>query len=1094
MNAYFCPLSSARSAANSFFLVLRSVLLGLVGLGLIGFWSAGLGLAGANDGPSTPNSEPDEKVSFNRDIRPILSAACLRCHGQDAAGRQAELRLDLFEFATAKRESGSAIVPSQPDESLLWRRIVSSDPDQVMPPPDAARQLTQEEKNILKQWIAQGAEYEKHWAFEPIRASVSLAPKSDAPAMPLRVWIDQQIERQASEAKLPILGATDPRTLVRRLAFTLTGLPPEIEDVDLFATDPSQQAYEKLVDRYLASEHFGEEMAKHWLDVARYGDTHGLHLDNHRQIWPYRDWVVNALNSNMPFDQFTIEQLAGDLLENPTQSQLVATGFNRCNVTTSEGGAINDEFLYRYAVDRTSTTIQAFLGLTGGCAVCHDHKFDPLSTREFYSMYAFFYNNADPAMDGNIQTTAPFLKLATPEQQAQLDRLAEDSKESLERLYELAERWSSLAPVDTQPVDTPAVDIPVVDTKASPPKTATHVWIDDDLPLGATQRNTSRNADRWSIDEVAPPMGKRALVTEFGHKLEQSIQGGIVPKWIMENGQLSVWVQLDSDEPPEAIFVEIKSDQGTKRWVWADQPQNAQLVDANPDRIVGKLPKAGAWELLWFSPDGLPVGATVTEIKVGLYGGICYWDGLLIRGTIRPEDKLLSDWKAWWKQHGKKPVPHLESPRFRGVNLLQAIQEGESSDAAKQSSDQVRTYFTAWIASEVPKEIVQAREAWKSIEVQRRMLEDSIPGTMIYRDLGKPRQAHVMLRGQYDSKGEPVEPGTPAALPSMPKPDAGDAKASSRLELARWIVSDQNPLTARVTVNRFWQQVFGVGLVKTSDDFGTQGTPPSHPQLLDDLAHSFRSNGWDIKAFLKELVMTQAFCRDATLSEQALARDPENRYLARGPRIRLDAEQIRDNALAVSGILNRKLGGPGFRGYQPPNIWEPVGYGDSNTRYYVQQHGQDLYRRSLYAYVKRTAPVPFMSNFDAPNRESFCTRRERSNTPLQALQLMNDVQQIEAARCLAENLIKQSPQGDDLQIDRIFRRVLARSPDDYERSQLMGFVQKTRARLAESPADALKIARAGERWPETGLASDQVALWTLVCNLVLNLDETVTRN
>ncbi|MCY3007330.1 MAG: PSD1 and planctomycete cytochrome C domain-containing protein [Planctomycetota bacterium] len=1062
-----CSTISARSAARYPFLVF--LVLGLVLFGRVE----------TNFGQLPASVAPEERLAFNRDIRPILSAACLRCHGQDTQDRRAELRLDLFEFATAKRDSGSAIVPNQPDESLLWQRIVSGDPDQVMPPPDATRQLSEQEKNILKQWIAQGAQYEKHWAFEPIRPSANVASNPSTPAEPPRAWIDLAIERQAADANLPILGSADPRTLVRRLAFTLTGLPPQIQDVDRFAQAPLQEAYEKLVDQYLASEHFGEEMAKHWLDVARYGDTHGLHLDNHRQIWPYRDWVVNALNNNMPFDQFTIEQLAGDLLENPTQSQRVATGFNRCNVTTSEGGAINDEFLFRYAVDRTSTTIQAFLGLTGGCAVCHDHKFDPLSTREFYSMYAFFYNNADPAMDGNIQTTAPFLKLTTPEQQAQLDLLAEQSKRSLENLYELAERWRAQVPTEPQ---------------AAAPRTATHVWIDDDLPLGATQRNTSRNAERWSIDEVTPPMGKRALVTEFGHKFEQTIQGGLVPKWILENSQLSVWVQVDCDEPPEAIFVEIKSDQGAKRWVWSDQPQNAKLVDATPERIVGKLPTAGSWQLLSFGADGLPPGAMVSEIKVGLYGGICYWDGLSITGTVRPEDNLLSDSMAWWKQHGKKPVPQLETPRFRGINLLEAIQEGESSEVGKQFKNHVKTYFVAWIASEVPKEIVQARQNWTSLETQRRMLEDSIPGTMIYRDLGKPRQAHVMLRGQYDSKGEPVEPGTPAALPSMPKANPSDEKPSSRLELARWIVSDQNPLTARVTVNRYWQQIFGVGLVKTSDDFGTQGTPPSHPQLLDDLAYSFESHGWNIKAFIKELVMTQAFCRDATQSEQALAQDPENRYLARGPRIRLDAEQIRDNALAVSGILNRKLGGPGFRGYQPPNIWEPIGYGDSNTRYYIQQHGQDLYRRSLYAYVKRTAPVPFMSNFDAPNRESFCTRRERSNTPLQALQLMNDVQQIEAARCLAENLIKQSPQGDDVQIDRLFERVLARYPDDYERSQLLRFIEKTRDRIASNPADAVKIASAGERWPDTTLASDQVALWTLVCNLVLNLDETVTRN
>jgi hypothetical protein len=1046
----------------------------LVWLLLLGFLSLRVSLRPVHSQSQDPSLPPPAAISFNRDVRPILATNCLRCHGQDAGNRQADLRLDLFDQAIAKRDSGQAIRPGQPDESLIWQRILSTDPEKVMPPPDAPRQLSDQEKQTLKQWIAQGAPYEKHWSLEPIGSN---APDS----VPPRKWIDSALDTQARQSKLTIQGPTDPRTLVRRLALTLTGLPPEIEDVDRFAENPTPQAYEKLVDQYLASPHYGEEMAKHWLDVARYGDTHGLHLDNDRQIWPYRDWVVSAMNANMPFDQFTIEQLAGDLLENPTQSQLVATGLNRCNVTTSEGGAINDEFLFRYAVDRTSTTIQAFLGLTGGCAVCHDHKFDPLSTREFYSMYAFFYNNADPAMDGNIQTTAPFLKLATPEQQAQLDQLAAKRDKALSDLYGLANNWSMQETVDSG-------------IKSSEPVTTTHVWLDDELPLGATQRNTSRNADRWSLDEVTPPMGKRALVTEFGHKFEQAIQGGLVPMWILDEAQLSLWVQTDLHEPPKAIFVEVKTDKGARRWVWTNDPQDASLVDAKPDRVVGKLPAKGAWQLVTFSTDGLPAGAIVSEIKLGLYGGICYWDGMSITGKIRPEDKLRSDYQAWWKHHGKKPAPNLDTELFKGKNVLQAIQEGEASEIGKPLSAQVKTYFVAWIDANVPKEILQARQVWNSLQTQRRMLDDSIPGTMIYRDLGKPRQAHVMLRGQYDAKGEAVEPGTLAALPAISRWDKNDSRPLNRLDLAHWLVGKDNPLTARVTVNRFWQQVFGVGIVKSSDDFGTQGAPPVDPQLLDNLAHYFQSNGWNVKALMKELVTTAAFQRDSSISEQALARDPENRYLARGPRIRLDAEQIRDNALAVSGILHRKLGGPGFRGYQPPNIWEPVGYGDSNTRFYIQQHGADLYRRSLYAYVKRTAPVPFMSNFDAPNRESFCTRRERSNTPLQALQLMNDIQQFEAARCLAQRLLKQSPQDDQSLVDQLFRWVLARSPDQYERNQVLGFLQKSRDRIIASPEDAHKIASAGERWPEPSLAMDQVAAWTLVCNLVLNLDEAVTRN
>jgi hypothetical protein len=1055
--------------------------------------------------------ETNPEVRFNRDVRPILAAACFRCHGQDAEHRQADLRLDQAPSATekidsakndtGKNDSGAAWVAGDPASSTAWQRIGSADPDLVMPPPNATRQLTDAEKQTIKQWIEQGAKYESHWAFEPIRPSLSASTASaadqraDSEKASAREWIDAEINKEASARGLVLQAPADARTLARRVAFALTGLPPEIEDVERFANSPTKEAYEAYVDKLLASTHYGEEMAKHWLDVARYGDTHGLHLDNDRLIWPYRDWVVNAYNQNMPFDQFTIEQLAGDLLANPTPSQLVATGFNRCNVTTSEGGAIAEEFQFRYAVDRTSTTIQTFLGLTGGCAVCHDHKYDPVSTREFYSMYSFFYSNADPAMDGNVSTTAPFLKLPTEEQSARLNELDAQLGASLSKLYDLSKRWGAQMP----------------ESQAVASKTATHVWFDDALPLGATQRNTSRNSDRWSVDEVTAPMGTRSLVTEFGDKFDQTISGGLVPKWILDNSRISVWAQTDLQEPPEAIYIEVRTDKGAKRWVWCDGSESAGKVDAKADRVIGPLPRPGEWQLLSFPVSELEVGAMVNEIKVGLFGGICYWDGLSISGGLREQDTLRSNWRAWWKQHGNKPVPNVTKELAEANELTQAIQKGPDSEEGKRLENQVKAYFVAWVASDVPREILQAREAWHALKAQREKLDDRIPGTMIYREAGKPRQAHIMLRGQYDAKGDPVEPGGLAALPPIQSPsDAkldlqggsqGDSQGGqrlTRLDLAKWLVSDKQPLTARVTVNRFWQQLFGVGLVKTSDDFGTQGAPPSHPQLLDNLAHHFVKSGWDVKALMKEMVLTDAFQRGGVGDEEAYSKDPENRYLARGPRIRLDAEQIRDNALAVSGILDRKIGGAGFRGYQPPKIWEPVGYGDSNTRYYIQQHGQELYRRSLYAYFKRTAPPPFMSNFDAPNRETTCTKRERSNTPLQALQLMNDIQHVEAARCLAERVLKASPQDENSRIERLFQWVLARAPDTYEQQQLARFFDKSLERMQANPEDAKRLSKAGERWVDTELgasvSAEQIAAWTLLCNLVLNLDETVTRN
>jgi hypothetical protein len=565
-------------------------------------------------------------LRFNKDIRPILSNACFRCHGYDAKTREADFRLDNEQGATAVRPSGSAgIVPGKLDASLVWSRINSTDPDEVMPPPSANHQLSSAEKQTIAKWIEQGAAYEKHWSFEPIRE----------PAIPNETSssaIDRFIDQQLSTMQLRAQGAAEPTTIVRRLSFTLTGLPPSLEDTHQFATDPSDAAYEKLVDRYLASSSYGVEMARHWLDVARYGDTHGLHLDNERQAWMYRDWVVDAFNANQPFSQFTIDQIAGDLLPNPSTSQLVATGFNRCNVTTSEGGAIDDEFLFRYAVDRTSTTIQAWLGLTGGCAVCHDHKYDPLSTREFYSMYAFFYSAADPAMDGNVDTTSPFIKVPAGNQQVELQRARATESQLLSQLTQLGKEAKQLS-LDT-PTDGPY----------------TQVWLDDEIPVGATQRNTSRNEPRWTEADVRVPMGKRALRQSFGDKYEQVITGGIVPRWIPVDGQLRAWVQIDPYSPPKAIFIDIATDAGSKRWVWANDKEMARRVDSNADRVVSSLPLANEWTELSIPLADLSVGSVVREIKLGQFGGNCCWDGVTCTGKMRAEDNLRRDATAWWSK------------------------------------------------------------------------------------------------------------------------------------------------------------------------------------------------------------------------------------------------------------------------------------------------------------------------------------------------------------------------------------------------------------------------------------------------------------
>ena len=862
-------------------------------------------------------------MRFNRDVRPLLADACFRCHGP--AVKKAGLRLDERDVALKATKSGAVpIVPGNADESEILRRIMSDDASEVMPPPAARKILSAGQKALLKRWVEQGAPYEGHWSFvAPVKEAVPADPQpgSGTGANPVDRFIAARLRKEG----LALAPEADKATLIRRVTFALTGLPPTPQEVAVFEGDTSSRAYENLVERRLFSPRFGEEMARHWLDVARYADTHGLHLDNERQIWLYRDWVVRAFNDNMPFDRFTIAQLAGDLLPEPTTDQLVATGFSRCGVTTNEGGSIEDEWYFRNAVDRASTMAEAWMGLTAGCAVCHDHKYDPLSQKEFYSLYAFFYSAEGRALDGNAMFHEPVLRMPTPEQKT---KLADLDRQLAELTNEVKRQHQALAYSD------PA-----------------------DAPVAAEGSGSG--------------------------------SGG------------------SAGETPEA-------------------PDKAKAGDPSHSFRA------------WLKQDSKVKGTTIpADIKKRLIA--------IQRGTPNPKDE-----------------------------------------------ETLRTYYVENVC-------VATRGAFKPIVAKRAALtkdrtavDAAVLGSYIVKEAATPRDTFVMVRGQYDKPGAKVEPATPAVLPALQKAKAGGR--ANRLDLARWLVAPEHPLTARVTVNRLWQQMFGTGIVKTSFDFGTQGETPTHQELLDWLAVSFRESGWDVKALVRLLVTSAAFRQESAISPEMLARDPENRLYARGPRFRLDAEQIRDNALFVAGLINLGMGGRGVRPYQPPNIWEPVAFGGSNTRFYKEDSGQALYRRSLYIFLKRTAPPPFMANFDAPNREAFCTHRERSNTPLQALQLMNDVKHFEAARALASRMMTE---GGVAPADRIalgFRIVLARPPDAEEMAILIDQLGKHRAHFVRDPEGARRAVHVGASAPDSKLPEIELAAYALVANTLLNLDETVTRN
>jgi hypothetical protein len=1011
-------------------------------------------------------STSSAEIDFNRDIRPILSENCYACHGPDAAERKAGLRLDQREGALLKLDSGeAAIVPGDLEHSSLLARITAADPDVVMPPPATGKKLTDTQLQLLRQWIAEGAEYKGHWAFIP--------PVSPAlPEVSQPDWCQNPIDRFIL-AKLDQSGlAPSPRadrvTLIRRLTLDLTGLPPTPQEVQEFLADQSPDAYERLVDRLLASERYGEQMARYWLDLVRYGDTHGLHLDNERALWKYREWVINAFNRNLPYDQFTIEQMAGDLLPEPTIDQKIATGFNRCNVTTGEGGSINEEVLVRYAVDRTTTMGTIYLGMTLTCSVCHDHKYDPISQKEFYQLYAFYNAAADAAMDGNALAPPPLLKVPTPEMTARLQEL--DAQLAATK----AEIASALQTVEyTDP------GLPAGRTAGEPFE---HIWIEDTTPPGAKQEGNSP----WEF--VSAPdhpvySGEQATRREAAGLSQHFFTGANPGLKIGEGDKLFAYCWIDPANPPETVMLQFNDGSWEHRMYWGKDAIPFGSGDTPGHRHGGELPAAGAWVRLEVDAAhvGLKSGSTLNGWAFTQHGGLVYWDhaGIVTR---TPQDgqafESLAAWDAYERTLQQSSVPQPVK------NALKV----DPAQRSEQQSQLIREHFLQHVYPGTRGLFDPLNQRVADLTKQRTETDNAIPVTMVMADLPQPRDTFVLKRGEYDKPLDKVTAAVPEIFPPLP-----EGAAPNRLGLAQWLVSRQHPLTARVTVNRLWQQIFGTGIVKTAEDFGSQGDWPSHPDLLDWLAVHFMETGWDVKAFLKLLAMSATYQQSSHVTPELLAVDAENRLLARGARFRCDAEVVRDSALYVSGLLVESVGGKSVRPYQPPGIWEAVAFQGSTTQNFKRDDGEALYRRSLYTFWKRTAPPPSLMAFDAPSREVCVARRARTNTPLQALVLMNDEQYVEASRRLAERLLREGGATPQDQLRFGFAVCTGRTPDDRELSILSRIHSEQFAHFSGQVAEGEKLLSIGEAPRDQQLPVPELAAMTMMANLLLNLDETITR-
>ncbi len=1043
-------------------------------------------LAATLAGAARSRAAAGPAIDFSRDIRPIFSENCFACHGPDEKKRKAGLRLDVKEEVFKQLDSGHiAVVPGQSQQSQLLKVLsLPADDDDHMPPAKTGKQLSKVQIDLLRRWIDQGAKWAEHWAY--------VAPqRPEVPGVKAGVNnpLDAFVRTKLKEKGLKPNEEADRTTLVRRASLDLTGLPPSIEEVDSFLADRNPDAYERVVDRLLASPRFGERMAQAWLDQARYADTAGYHFDGFRQMHHWRDWVIKSFNDNKPFDQFTIEQIAGDLLPNSTLEQKIATGFHRNVMTTDEGGVDPEEYLTKYQVDRVSTTAQVWLGTTMGCAECHDHKYDPISTRDFYRFYAFFNSIPEKGLDGTRKRNpGPVVRLPTPEQGSKLltylERIPAAEKVQSARETELPKaqaKWEKeLGEVKAPQIAGLLKEFAFEETTSTT----------NELVAGKLGRALKLKGKTNEFVEAGP-----AVQFEFTNSFSygawiklHGATGTVLSK--MEEGpdyrgfdllisKGKVEVHLAHQFPDNAIKVASKEALSTKRWTHLIATYDGSKKAAGVRLFV----------------DGRAVELETPTDK--LSASIATKASLLI-GTRRkafPFDGLIDDVRFYARALKTNEVGEL----FAYPHLLVA------KSPAEQRSPEQREELKKFFREHRALEFLAAQDRLRQLEQGKQELLAAIPDTMVMEEMEKPRDTFILVRGSYLNKGDKVTPGTPGSLPPLPS-----GQPTNRLALARWLVAPNNPLTARVTVNRLWAMFFGTGLVKTANDFGSQGERPSHPELLDWLASEFSQGGsgvrgpgsgakiqdarpnplataWDLKHMVRLMVTSAAYRQSAVVNKEKLERDPYNRFISRGPRLRLDAEFIRDNALAVSGLLNSKIGGPSVKPYHPSGLWEITDHT------YEQSKGADLYRRGLYVFWKRAVINPSLAAFDAPSREVCTAQRQRTSTPLQSLVMMNDPVYVEAARALGARALQEGGPERRQQLAYAFRLVLARPPRPAEIKVLEKTFREQHERFNSDQAAAASLLSVGESPRPKDLEAADLAAMTSVANVLLNLSETLTK-